>query len=131
MENKQVFFFLSVCFKSICKLHKYVVMSLYNVTSCIFIHTFEHTTHIPALENLIKHSCSHGLLLLIAKALLTDCNINRNFPVGRRKNKNIPRLRTQNYFLTTVFFSKSSTNIRNTNVYTELEKRFILPIQIA
>lgn len=53
----------------------------------LYIHMYVLPIHIPALENLIKHSCSHGLLLLIAKALLTDCNINRNFPVGRKKTK--------------------------------------------
>jgi len=36
------------------------------------------------LESLIKHSCSHGLFLLIAKARLTDCSINRNFPVSEK-----------------------------------------------
>lgn len=62
----------------------------------LYMHTYVLPTHIPALENLIKHSCSHGLLLLIAKALLTDCNINRNFPVGREKKTNIEMRNTKN-----------------------------------
>lgn len=131
--NHLIYVHISLCFKSIYTLQKYVVMSLYNITSCIFIHTYVLPTHIPALENLIKHSCSHGLLLLIAKALLTDCNINRNFPVGRRKKQKHTKIKNTELFLfisTTVFFSKSSTNIRN-KAYTELERRFIFPIQIA
>lgn len=43
--------------------------------------------YLPELENLIKHSCNHGLLLSMAKARLTDCNINRNFPVSEKKKK--------------------------------------------
>ena len=53
-----------------------------NCYICFYINI---TLYLPDLENLIKHSCNHGLLLLMAKARLTDCNINRNFPVCQKK----------------------------------------------
>lgn len=81
-----LFFFVSVCVTRvyITKICNYVLAEDCNF---LYLYNYVFPTYIPALENLIKHSCSHGLFLLIAKALLTDCNINRNFPVGRRKSK--------------------------------------------